>query len=164
MMPAEEAREQLAQIAVTLRAFVSAAGALEATLLLDQGTETAPLVVECPAFGPVLLSEGEDVVQLDADRLAAAPLPLPDVRALPPFEVDAVRAEITSPLGGVEHHARAVRALAEAFPGRSVLSAQFATTDPLMPLTLAARAGDPMVLALGEDEQFEMPEGWPPDR
>jgi len=75
--PADEAREQVAQIAVTLRTFVQAAGALEATLLLDQGAEVPPLVAECPAVGPVLLAEGEEVVQLDADRLAAEPLPLP---------------------------------------------------------------------------------------
>jgi len=159
--PAEEAREHIAQIAVTLRAFVHAAGALEATLLLDQGADVPPLVFEAPAVGPVLLAEGEEVVQLDADRLAAAPLPLPEVRELPPFEVDAVRAEITGPLGGVEHHARAVRAVAELFPGRSVLSVAFATTDVETPLTIAARAGDPMVLALGEEEQFEMAPGWP---
>src|SRR5215218_10056491 len=122
MSSAEQAREQIAQIAVTLRAFVIAAGALEATLLLDQGEATPPLVVECPAVGPALLSEGEEVVQIDVARLAAETLPLPQVRELPPFEVDAVRAEITSPLGGVEHHARAVRELAGAFPGRSVLS------------------------------------------
>jgi len=158
---AEEAREALAQIAVTLRAFVHAAGALEATLLLDQGNEAPPLVAECPAVGPVLLAEGDQVVQLDADRLAAEPLPVPDVRALPPFEVDALRAEITAPLGGVEHHAGAVRELAEAFPGRSVLSVQFATTDLDTPLTIAARGGDPLVLGLGEDEQFAMPAGWP---
>jgi hypothetical protein len=161
MAPAEEARGQIAQIAVTLRAFATAAGALDVTLLLDQGAEVPPLVVECPAAGPVLLSEGEDVVQLDADRLATAPLPLPDVRALPPFEVDALRAEITAPLGGVEHHARAVRDLAGAFPGRSVLSVTFATSDPETPLLLAARTGDPMVLALGE-ERFELGAGWPP--
>jgi hypothetical protein len=159
--PAEEAREQIAQIVVTLRTFVHAAGALEATLLLDQGAEVPPLVAECPAVGPVLLGEGEEVVQLDPDRLAAEPLPLPEVRELPPFEVDAVRAEITAPLGGVEHHARAVRGLAEAFPGRSVVSVSFATTDPQLPLTIAARGGDPLVLALGEDEQFEMAPGWP---
>ncbi len=157
----EEAREQIAQIAATLRAFVHAAGALEATLLLDQGTELPVLVVECPAVGPVLLGEGEQLVQLDVDRLAAAPLPLPEVKALPPFEVDAVRAEITAPLGGVEHQARAVRELAEAFPGRSVLSVAFATTDVEMPLTIAARAGDALVVALGAEEQLEMPPGWP---
>jgi hypothetical protein len=158
---AEEAREAIAQIAVTLRAFVTAADALEAILLLDQGTEVPPLVVECPAAGPVLVAEGEGVVQLDVARLAAAPLPLPDVRALPPFEVDAVRAEITAPLGGVEHQARAVRELAGAFPGRSVLSVAFATSDPEAPLTIAARTGDPLVLAIGE-EQFELDPAWPP--
>jgi hypothetical protein len=160
MSSAEEAREAIAQIAVTLRTFVRAAGALEATLLLDQGTDVPPLVVECSAAGPVLLAEGEEVVQLDADRLAAAPLALPEVRALPPFEVDAVRGQITSPLGGVEHHAGAVRELVDAFPGRSVLSVSFATNDPETPLTIAARTGDPLVLALGE-EQFEMGPEWP---
>jgi hypothetical protein len=157
---AEQARERIAQLAVTLRTFVHAAGALEVTLLLDQGSEVPPLVVECPAVGPVLLGEGEEVVQLDADRLAAEPLPLPEVRALPPFEVDAVRAEITAPLGGIEHHARAVRELVDLFPGRSVLAAVFATTDPDTPLQIAVRTDDPILLALGE-EQFEMAPGWP---
>jgi hypothetical protein len=159
--PVEEARERIAQIAVTLRRFVHASGALEATLLLDQGAESPVLVAECPAVGPVLLAEGEEVVQLDVDRLVAEPLPLPEVKALPPFEIDAVRAEITSPLGGVEHHARGVRTVAELFPGRSVLSVTFATTDVDTPLMIAARAGDPLVLALGEEDQFEMPPQWP---
>jgi hypothetical protein len=146
---------------VTLRAFTVAAGAVGALLVLDQGTETPPLVIDCPAQGSATLSEGEEaVVRLDPALLAAAPLPLPDVRPLPPFDVDAVRAEITSPLGGVEHHARAVRTLADAFPGRSVLSVAFATSDPETPLQLSARAGDPMILGLGE-EQFEMGPGWP---
>lgn len=156
----EEAREEIAQVVVTLRAFTIAAGALAAVLLLDQGEEAPPLLVDCPAVGPVGLTEGEATVEVDAARLAATPLPLPEVRELPPFEVDGVRAEITSPLGGVEHHARAVRALVDAFPGRSVLTVTFATTDPDVPLHLAARSGDPMVLGLGE-EQFEMQVGWP---
>lgn len=160
MTSTDEARERIAEVVVTLRAFVVAAGAQEATLLLDQGAETPALLVECPAAGPVTLTEGEDVVQLEAARLAAAPLPLPEVRELPPFEVDALRAEITSPIGGVEHHARAVRALVDAFPGRSVLSVTFATTDPDTPLQLAARTDDPMVLGLGE-EQYEMDVRWP---
>jgi hypothetical protein len=146
---------------VTLRAFTVASGALAALLVLDQGAEIPPLLIECPARGPAELSEGEEaVVQLDPAVLAAAPLPLPDVRPLPPFDVDALRAEITAPLGGIEHLARAVRELAEAFPGRSVLSAVFETSDAQTPLQLSARAGDPMLLGLGE-EQFEMAPGWP---
>jgi hypothetical protein len=160
MSSAEQAREQIAEIAVTLRTFVHACGALEATLLLDQGAELPLLAVECPAVGPLLLGEGEEVVQLDPDRLAAQPLPLPDTRELPPFEVDAVRAEITAPLGGIEHQARAVRDVVGLFPGRSVLAVVFATTDVATPLHIAARTGDPIVLALGE-EQFEMAPGWP---
>jgi hypothetical protein len=53
-----------------------------------------------------------------------------------------------------------VRELAELFPGRSVVSVVFATTDPEIPLQIAARGGDPIVLALGE-EQYEMAAGWP---
>ncbi len=160
MPGAEQARERIAQTVVTLRAFASAAGALLVLLVLDQGAEIPPLLFECPAAGPVELSEGETVVQLDPALLAAAPLALPRVHALAPFEVDALRSEITSPLGGVEQLARAVRELVEAFPGRSVLSATFATSDPQAPLELSARSGDPMVLALGE-EQYEMDPAWP---
>jgi hypothetical protein len=163
MTSVEAARERIAQVVVTLRAFVRAAGAEAAVLVYDQGEATPPLLVECPAAGLVTLGEGEETVALDADRLAATPLPLPAVRTLPPFEVDALRAEITAPLGGIEHQARAVRELAEAFPGRSVLSVTFATSDPGTPLQLAARRGDPMVLTLGE-EQFEMDPGWPDGR
>ena len=160
MTSAEEAREQIAQVVVTLRAFVAAAGAELAVLLLDQGADVPPLLVECPAEGQVTLSEGEETVALDAGRLAATPLALPDVRALPPFDVDTVRAEITSPLGGVEHRARAVRAVADHFPGRSVLTVAFATTDPETPLHIAARTDDPIVLGIGE-EQYEMDPAWP---
>lgn len=160
MTQTEEARERIAEVVVTLRAFTIASGALAAVLLLDQGEEAPPLLMDCPAVGPVGLSEGETTVEVDAGRLAATPLPLPEVRVLPPFDVDGVRGEITSPLGGVEHQARAVGALVDAFPGRSVLTVTFATTDPDVPLHLAARSGEPMVLGLG-DEQFAMGPDWP---
>ncbi len=71
MTSTEEAREQIAQVVVTLRAFTIASGAFAAVLLLDQGEETPPLLVECPAVGLVGLSEGETTVELDAGRLAA---------------------------------------------------------------------------------------------
>jgi hypothetical protein len=159
MTPAEETRDRIATMAVTLRAFARAAGADSAILLLDRGDSGQPFVVDCPQEGLVTLAEGETSVELDPERLAAEPLPLPDVRPLGPVAVDALRAEITAPLGAVESLARAVRELAGRFPGRSVLSATFATSDPDTPLQLAARPGDPLVVVLGE-EQFEMPAGW----
>lgn len=156
----DAARERIAELVSTLRAFVEAAGAEALILLLDQGKRAPPLLVECPSRGAVVLSEGDQTVQLESARLAAEPLWVPDVRPLPPFDVDALRAEITSPLGGVESLARAVRELSDRFPGRSVVTATFSTTDPDTPLHLAARRDDPMVLALGE-EPFEMAPGWP---
>ena len=157
--PSRRARA-IAQIAVTLRAFVRAAGALEATLLLDQGADVPPLVVECPAVGPVLLSEGEEVVQLDADRLAARRCRCPQVRALPPFEVDAVRAEIT-----VAARRRRAPGARRAGAGGRVSRSQRAVgrvrdDRRRHAAEIAARTGDPLVLALGE-EQFEMGAGWP---
>lgn len=160
MTPAEETRERIAEMAVTLRAFAQASGAESAILLLDRGDGGQPFVVDCPQEGLVTLAEGEDAVELDPERLAAEPLPLPDVRPLGPFAVDALRADIAAQQGPVEALARAVVELAGRFPGRSVLSATFLTNDPERPLQVAARIGDPVVVALG-DEQFVMPSGWP---
>jgi hypothetical protein len=49
-----------------------------------------------------------------------------------------------------------VLALARAFGGRSVATADFATRDPELPLTIAAREGEPLVLAAG-DRRFLLP-------
>lgn len=157
---ADLARERIATLAVTLRAFAQAAGAEAAILLLDRGDGGQPFVVEAPADGPVVLAEGEHVVELDPARLAADPLPLPPVRAYGPFPVDGLRGELAAPDGGLTQLAQAVCQLVTVFPGGSVLTATFPTTDPDLPLHLAARAGDPLVLALGE-QQFELPPGWP---
>src|SRR4029077_6835276 len=106
---------------------------------------------------------GDRVVHLPHSiELDATPPPLPDVRQLPPFEVHTATAEIAAPLGGVAHLASAVRDLAAALGGRNVAMAQFATNDPHPPWAIPARAaaGEPIVLALG-DEEFPMDPGWP---
>ena len=46
--------------------------------------------------------------------------------------------------------------LARAFGGRSVASADFATHDPELPITIVAREGEPLLLAIG-DGRFELP-------
>ena len=56
--------------------------------------------------------------------------------------------------------AGAVVALAAAFGGRSVATAEFATREPDQPFMLAARPGEPVVAQLG-GETFAFPEGWP---
>ncbi len=48
--------------------------------------------------------------------------------------------------------------VAAAFGGRSVATADFATRDPEMPITIAAREGEPLVLAAG-DRRFVLPDG-----
>jgi hypothetical protein len=142
-------------VAATLAAFIAGSGARAATALLD--TEQGPVLVECDA------TDGAFVTEDDEDprpAMPALPLPVPHLHAFPLIEVDAARAEITAPMGAIAHLAGATAELAATLGGRSVLTAEFATTDPVAPLTIAARAGEPIVLALGE-EQFEMPEGWP---
>lgn len=164
MTPAEETRERIATLAVTLRAFTRLAGAEAAMLLLDRGDGGQPFVVDCPQEGVITLAEGEQLVELEPARLAAEPLPLPAIRPLGPFtvaalltELDAVPADGSGPVAAL---AAALLQLTGSFPGRSVVSASFLTDDPERPLQLTARAGDPLVASLGE-RQFELPAGWP---
>lgn len=151
----------LVTVLATLHAFVTRAGAERAVLVLDQGEEMPTAVVDCPAYGDAEVSEGDaSVVVRHPDRTGGTSLPLPEVRSFRPFTVDSVNGEVTGPIGAFEHLGRAVRDLAAAFPARSVLTVAWESTDPAAPLSLAARRGEEMALALGE-EQFELPAGWP---
>ena len=90
----------------------------------------------------------------------AGPAPTPDLgalRRLPPFDVDVEKGEVAGPVGGLQHLAGGVAALARVLGGRNVAMAQFATSDPAAPLSLTARAdgSDPIVVLLGEEE-FEL--------
>jgi len=148
---------------VALREFLHRSGAVRAVAVVDREPGEGPAVVDCGRLAPIEVDYGDRVVHLPhAIELDAEPPPLPDVRQLPPFEVDAAKAEIAAPLGGVAHLAEAVRDLAAALGGRNVAMAQFATTDPEAPLAITARAdgSEPIVLALG-DEEFPMEPGWP---
>ena len=146
-MPVPKGNEGPEQHAATLRAFVAAAGAAGAMLVLDLGPEAPPLLVDVAA-GEVASGE-------------PAPGPIPHVHPLAPPDVDAERAELTAPMGAIAMAARAVRELAGGYPGRSVLTVQWATTDADVPLTIAARRGEALVIALGA-QPFALPEGWPP--
>jgi hypothetical protein len=146
--------------AAALRAFVAAGAAERAMLLLDREPDTTVLI-DVPAGAAVTLTEGADERTLDEAALPDAGAELPAVEPLAPPHVDTERAELVAPMGAIAGVAAAVRELAERYPGHSVLTVQWPTSDPQAPLAIAARRGEPLVIALGE-RQFPMPEGWPP--
>jgi hypothetical protein len=150
-------------VVATLREFLHRSGAVRAVAVVDREPGEGPVVIDCGRLLPIEVDYGDRVVHLPHSiELDAEPAPLPEVRLLAPFDVDAAQAEIAAPVGGVAYLAGAVRDLAAALGGRNVAMAQFATNDPQAPLAITARAdgSEPIVLALGEDE-FPMEADWP---
>ena len=137
-----------------------ALGALRVVLLVDGGdggTDDDRL----RADGALELTEDEDRATVPADtpverRAAAAARPAPAAadraRDRSRDRRDSRRRWARSPTS-----AGGVLALARAFGGRSVATADFATRDPELPVTIAAREGEPLVLAAG-DHRFVLPD------
>ena len=168
----EEAVEIVASVgpldgaAATLREFVHRSGALRAAGLVGRDLGEAPVVVETGRLARIGVDFGARIVQLPHGiELDVVIPPLPDVRQLPPFDVDAAAGEVAGTIGGLEHLVDGVQGLADALGGRNVAMAVFETTDADAPLAITARAGggDPVVITIGED-QFELaPPGQPAD-
>jgi hypothetical protein len=150
--------DELEEAVATVREFAERSGAARVVLLVDGGDGATML--DC-TDGDVELTAGERTWRIPADRhVNAAPRPLPDLRPPPPtaMTIDPETGELEAPLGAVANLGRAVLGLATAFGGRSVATAEFATRDPALPITIAAREGEPMVLAAA-DRRFVLPEG-----
>jgi hypothetical protein len=138
-----------------VRDYALRAGALRVVLLVDRGEEQPPLMVECDDGHAVEITDGETVTTIAPDaRPAAAPRPLPEIRHIPAssIDMDLATGDLQAPFGAIEHLADTLGALARAFGNRSVATADFATRDPETPITLAAREGEPTVLAAGDYE------------
>ena len=148
-------------VVLLLREFLHRSGAIRAVAVVDR-SGLPPAVVDCARLEPIAIDDGESEEYFlpHAIELDATSLPVPEVRQLPRFDVDAETGEIAAPLGGLEHHAGAVRQMANTLGNRSVAIATFATTTAETPLSISAQIGEPLVLSLGE-EQFEMDPGWP---
>jgi hypothetical protein len=149
-------------VIVTLRDFLHRSGAVRAVAVVD-GTDVGegPAVVDVGRLAPIEIQHGERLVHLPhAIPLDAASLGDIDVRQLPPFDVDAGSGEVAATIGGVEHLARATEALAGLIGGRTACLVQFDTTTPDVRFGVAAQAGQPFVLTIGEEE-FEMDADWP---
>jgi hypothetical protein len=149
----------LAEAVATVRAFQAAAAAERVVLLIDRGEDRPATMLDGAPGGAVLVTEDEAMLEIAAQTPpGAAPRALPEMRPAPPSAVaiDLESGELEAPLGAVANLARGVLALARAFGGRSVASADFPTRDPDLPVTIAAREGEPFVIAAG-DRRFELP-------
>ncbi len=137
------------------------AGAQRVVLLVDEGDTTAATMIEW-AGGALELTE-EGITEPVAPAAIAQVGP-----ALLPESAGARRGAGGRPGDGragraARRHRGAggrVIALAGAFGGRSVATAEFATREPEQPFMLAARPGEPIVAQIG-GETFAFPEGWP---
>jgi hypothetical protein len=141
----------------TLDDFAARTGAGRVVALLDQGDDAPPVLVERLEDGALQVTEDVDPVAATPDP-GVAPLALGDLRPVPAsaMTADPESGELAAPIGSVQLLADAVLTLARAFGGRSVATATFATRDPSLPLTVAAREGEPIVLDIG-GRQFALP-------
>ncbi len=116
-----------------------------------------PAIVECERLRAIVVHDADGTVrELPHDAAGDVALPeLPFMRRLPAFEVDPDDGRVAGVLGGLEMLGRAVRAIAALLPGASVVAADYETRDPVVPLGLAGRSGEPLVVLLGEHE-FEL--------
>jgi hypothetical protein len=149
----------LAEPIATVRAFASAGGAERVVLIVDRGEDRDALMFDCDGLGAVEVTEdGQESIVGPSTPPGAAPRALPELRPAPPSAIafDADTGQLEAPLGVIANLAAGVLALASAFGGRSVASVDFPTRDPDQPLTIAAREGDPIIVASGE-HRFELP-------
>jgi hypothetical protein len=142
----------------TLRDVLHRSGALRVAVIVDF-PEDAPALVDVARLSPIEVQVGERVLHLPhAIELDAEPLGRHiELRQLPPFEVDPEAGEVVGTIGGLDMLADAMLELAALLGGRSVAMAQYATSRADAPLTVSARTGEPVVVALGEQE-WELPE------
>jgi hypothetical protein len=138
----------------TMRAFQRASSAIRVVLLVHTPAgETAMLDA-----GPegVEITEGDTVAFIPQNAaVPAQPRPLPEIRPTPASAVhlDPQTGELAAPIGTIDHLAESTMALAKAFGGLTVATAEFETHS--VPIMFAAREGEPIVLQAGDD-QFEL--------
>ena len=148
---------QLPVAVVTVLDFADRTGADRVVALLDTGADSSPIMVERMEDGTVQVIDGDAPREVAPDP-SVAPHPLGDLRPVPASAMAAnpETGELAAPIGSVQLLAASVLALARSFGGRSVATATFATRDPELPLTVAAREGEPVVLDIG-GRHFALP-------
>ena len=147
----------------SVREVAARAGAERVVLLIDEGDDADPTMIEWAEGGTFELTEAGVTERVDPATLAGVvPAVTPDLHPVPAtaLTVDPDSGELTAPIGVLAAIAEGIIELAAAFGGRSVATAEFATRDPEHPLAIAARPGERVVAQLGM-ETFAFPESWP---
>jgi len=156
------ALEAIARNAVaiaTVRVFAARSEALRVVLLVDRGDADPPAMLDLASGGALELTDEGGTHTVPAETpVPAAPRELPEIRPAPSsaLRADPISGELAAPIGAIANLGGAVLGLARAFGGRSVATAEFATHDPDLPMTIVAREGEPLLLAVG-DGRFELP-------
>lgn len=148
-----------AEAIATVRAYAERSNAERVVLLVDRGDDDPAIMLDRAADGALELTDGAEPVTIPASAIVPAePRPLPELRPAPAsaLRADPVTGELAAPIGAIANMGGGVLGLARAFGGRSVASADFATQDPDLPMTIVAREGEPLLLAVG-DGRFELP-------
>ena len=150
-MQADDETAAEPELAIALaRELLHGTGALRVSIALDG---PHPAIVECERLRAIIVRDAAGVREFAHDAGSHLALPeLPFMHRLPAFDVDAAEGRVAGVLGGLEMFGRVVRDLAALLPGASVVAADYETSDPAVPLGIAGRAGEPLVVLLGEHE------------
>ena len=135
----------------TAKAFQERSGAARVVLLLDDDGDA--VMIECDPDA-ITVTTGDTTSEATP---RSAPRPLHRLTPVPAgaISLDTETGELSAPLGTIEHLARATLDLATSFGGMTVATAEFATRDPELAITFAAREGERVVLGAG-DAQYEL--------
>ena len=142
------------ELAIALaRELLHGSGALRVKVALDAAR---PAVIECERLRAIVVHGEGGHSALPHDAAGDIELPeLPFMRQLPPFEVNLEDGTVAGVLGGLEMLGRAIADIAAQLAGASVVAAEYETNHPALPLGIAGRSGEALVVLLGEHE-FEL--------
>jgi hypothetical protein len=142
------------KLAIALaRELLHGSGALRVKVALDAAE---PAVIECERLRAIVVHGEDGQIELPHDAANDAALPeLPFMRQLPPFEINPEKGTVAGVLGGLEMLGRAIHEIAAQLAGSSVVAAEYETNHPAVPLGIAGRSGEALVVLLGEHE-FEL--------
>lgn len=130
-------------------------GAVQVSILQDPGEDGGePAAVRAMRLGGIQVVDADGTErELPHSAASDVVLPLlPEMKQLPAMDVDAAQGQVTGTIGGLHLLAEAISGIAALVGGRSVVAADYETTNPEVPLGIAARPGEPVVVLLGEDE------------